>query len=64
MEWHLDKTQSVESIHLPSVLNGGHFQTTDQLKAYLPLALTQLFPNLEKEIELRLRLSELTAPKQ
>jgi len=51
MEWHLDKTQLVESIHLPSVLNGGHFQTTDRLKAYLPLALTQLFPNLEKEID-------------
>lgn len=40
MEWHLDKTQLVESIHLPSVLNGGHFQTTDQLKTFPLLSLS------------------------
>jgi len=50
MEWHLDKTQLVESIRTCLVLKSGHFQITNWLKACLPHALTQLSPNLEKYI--------------
>lgn len=46
MEWHLDKTQLVESIRTSLVLKSGHFQITN----CLPRALSQLSPNLEKYI--------------
>lgn len=50
MEWHLDKTQLVESIQTSLVLKSGHFQVINRLKAFLPRGLTQLSPNLQKYI--------------
>lgn len=40
MEWHLDKTQLVESIQTSSVPKSGHFQVSDMLEASCPHALT------------------------
>lgn len=48
MEWHLDKTQLVESTQTSLVLKNDHFQISDWLKACRPHAVTQLSPNLEK----------------
>lgn len=51
MEWHLDKTQLVESIWTSLVLKSGHFQKANWLEAFLPHALAQLSPNLKKYID-------------
>lgn len=48
MEWHLDKTQLVESTQTSLVVKSGHFQISNWLKACHPQALTQLSPNLEE----------------
>lgn len=44
MEWHLDKTQLVESIRTSLVRKNGHFQITTWLEFFLPHALNSAIP--------------------
>lgn len=58
MEWHLDKTQLVESTQTSLVLKSGHFQVSDGSRPAFSM-LSLRYPLIQRKMQLRL--SELTA---